>query len=142
MRQISNFVVTRTDKNLPAVLDESFTAGLVYPYPHFYIFKGDENEEEYSMLKLRPLAERCANIRDSRLNNNGVGIVVMTEDSRPNEKLVTFIANIIKFVVDDIGISDYNVVTDEINSDKYMDVFYIPSKIETLPSSFTRNPKK
>jgi hypothetical protein len=139
MRVINSFVITKTDENLPSVLSNSFKNGMVYPYPHVYIFKGDESEEEYSFVRLRPLASRCGNIRDSRLNNNAVGIVLMTKESILNEKQKTLIANIIKYIIEDVGIEKYSIYTDEINKDRFVDVFGIEAKISLAPSSFTRN---
>jgi hypothetical protein len=139
MRQISAFVVTRTTENYPAILKNSFSIGLRYPYPHVYIFKGDEAEEEYSMLRLRPFGERCGSVRDSRLNNIGIGIVVKTDKEKLNEKAMTMVANIIKFIADDLCIDNYSIVSDEANPDKFVDTFGLEAKIALLPSSFTRN---
>ena len=140
MRRISNFVITRTTDNYPSVVQNSFSIGMKYPYPHVYVFKGDDAEEEYSFLKLRPAGERCGNIRDSRLNNTGYGIVIMSNTSTLNDKAITTIANIIRFIVDDLCIDDYSIVTDEVNEDKYVDIFDIQAKIQTIPSGFIKNP--
>ena len=141
MRPINSFVVTRTTENYPAVVENSFSIGMKYPYPHVYIFKGSPDEDEYSFLKLRPTGERCGNIRDSRLNNTGYGIVIMTDSDQLDEKAKTMIANIIKFVVDDLCIENYSIVSDEINPDRFVDVFGIAAKVSQIPSGFNKNPK-
>ncbi len=140
MRQINTFVVTRTKENLPLVIENSFKVGLRYPYPHYYIFKGDENEEEYSMLKLRPLGQRCGNVKDSRLNNVGVGIVIKMESEQMDEKLKTFLANLINFIAEDLAIDKYTILSNEISPDNFVDTFGIEAKIALAPSSFTSNP--
>jgi len=140
MRKIDTFVITRTTGNYPAIVQESFDHGMKYPYPHIYIFKGDESEDDYSLLRLRPICERCGNIRDSRLNNSGIGIVIMTDSPIMNEKIETIVANSIRLMIDDLCIENYEIVTDEINEDKFVDVFGIDAKVATLPSMFTKNP--
>jgi hypothetical protein len=110
-----------------------------YPYPHAYIFKGDESEEEYSMIRLRPLGERCGNVRDSRLNNIGIGIVVKMETETLDEKARTAVANTIKFIADDLCMERYSILSDEVNPDKFVDTFGIEAKIALLPSLFVKN---
>jgi hypothetical protein len=139
MRKVNAFVITRTAENYPAVVKNSFSRGMEFPYPHYYVFKGADNEEEYSYMKLRPSSARCGNIRDSRLNNIAMGITIMTNDPVLNEKAKTTIANIIKFVSEDLGMEKYTIYTDETNSDKFVDIFGLEAKVSLLPSSFNRN---
>lgn len=139
MRKINSFVITKTEEQLPSIVKSSFDRGLIYPYPHIFIFKTDENENEYSYVKMRPLGERCATVRDSRLNNNGVGVVVYNlHGDTLNDKLKTLIATIIKAIVDDLCINSFSVVTDEVNRDKFVDVFGVEAKVHSIPSMFSK----
>ena len=135
MRRLNAFVVTRTDEQLPEVVRSSFDRGMIYPYPHIFIYREDD---EYQFMKLRPLASRCANIRDSRLNNIGVGIVLYGEGEVIDEKLRTLIATIIRNIVDDLGIETFEVVSDETSKQGFVDVFGIREKAENIPSMFSR----
>ena len=138
MRNISSFVVTKTTDQFPNVAPISFGKGLVYPYPHVYIFN-TEVGEDYSYVKMRPLNERCATVRDSRQNNIGVGIVLYKGDDTPiDEKMKTLAATIIKHIIDDLGIKEYTIVSDEMNADNFVDVFDIDYKVQSLPSSFSK----
>ncbi len=139
MRPLNFFVVTQTTEQYPAVMDSSFERGLIYPYPHIYVYKLDDSDDEYFVAKMRPLSERCATVRDSRLNNTGVGIVVYNPKKLPiNDKLLTLLATIIKTISDDLGLKDYQIVSDDMNMDKFLDVFGLNAKVATIPSAFTR----
>jgi len=131
-------VITRTEDQLPFIVDSSFERGLIYPYPHVFIFKIDDSEDEYNYVKMRPLGERCATVRDARLNNTGIGIVLYNIDSEEmNEKLKTLVATIIKTITDDLCIKDFTVVTDEINQDKFVNTFGVQAKVSLIPSMFS-----
>lgn len=139
MRPINFFVVTQTSDQFPSINDISFDRGLIYPYPHIYIFKADEDEDEYHVVKMRPLSERCATVRDSRLNNTGVGIVIYNPTKKAmNDKLLTLIASIIKTISDDLGVNKYQIVSDDMNMDNFIDVFGLDAKVAITPSSFTK----
>ena len=138
MRNISSFVITKTTDRFPDISPISFSRGLIYPYPHIYIFN-TEKGEDYNYVKMRPLNERCATVRDSIQNNSGVGIVLYKGDSTPiDEKMKTLAATLIRFIIDDLGIEKYTLVSDETDAEKFIDVFDIDAKIQTLPSSFTK----
>ncbi len=138
MRNISSFVITKTMDQFPNIVPISFGRGLLYPYPHIYIFN-TEKGEEYNYVYMRPLNERCATVRDSLLNNNAVGVVLYKKDDSPiDEKMTTLVATLIRKIIDDLGIKEYSVHSDEINKDNFVDVFDIDSKIQTIPSSFSK----
>jgi len=141
MRNLKFFVVTQTVSQYPAVVKESFERGLIYPYPHFYIYKHDyaDIDEKYSIVKMRPLSERCGNVRDSTLNGTGIGIVIHNPDkSELSEEALQGVAVIIKTIIDDFGIIQYQIVTDEISDDAFVDTTYLPALISTTPSIFNK----
>jgi len=142
MRPINSFVITRTPKDYPSIMEFSDEIGFKYPFPHYYLYKYDyfNSNEEWKFLKPRPLHERCASVRDGNLNKTGVGIVIMLPkevDTIPTDG-VALIANIIKLVSDDLGIKQYNITTDEINKVNRVDVMPIYSAVSAAPSIFTR----
>ncbi len=138
MRPLNFFVVTQTLEQYPSVVETSFSRGLLYPYPHFYIYML-EGEDDYSVVKMRPLSERCATVRDSRLNSTGVGIVVLNPTFSPmTDKLITTIASLIKTISDDMGMKDYQIVSDDINPKSFIDTFLLPAKVAIIPSIFTK----
>jgi len=137
LRKISSFVITRTTDIYPAVVEKSKKAGLLYPYPHFYIWK-DEVSGVYQTKKTRPLSERCANIRDSRLNNSGVGIVVNTDNATLDEEAEKVIGGIIAFIIEELGIYSYTIVTDELKHEKFVDVTRIQRWVASTPPSYAR----
>lgn len=138
MRQISSFVIVRTDSNPYEITKESFEHGMIYPAPHTLIFKMDESDLKYTLQKMRPIAERCAVVRDSRLNNIGYGIVVNSKTSTMNATLSRMVGMVIKSIVDDIGISQYEILSDEANMDRFIDTFELPAIIATIPSIFNK----
>ena len=141
MRKLNFFVITQTKSQYPAVVKESFEKGLVYPQPHFYIFKRDYNdkEEEYTITKMRPIAERCATVRDSQLNRAGIGIVLHNPDGKNlTEEAKQKIAMIIKSLSDDFGIIQYQIVTDEISEDAFVDTTYLAALVARTPSMFNK----
>ncbi len=138
MRRINSFVITKTEEDLPSIVRSSFDRGLIYPYPHVFIFKMDDSETEYNFVKMRPLGERCATVRDSRLNNIGVGIVVHgLQGDEMNEKMKTLVATVIKTIIDDMCIDNFSIVTDEVNPDKFVDIFGLKAKVSLIPSMFS-----
>ena len=139
MRSISFFVITQTKSEYPKVVEESFKKGMIYPSPHVYIFKMDEKEEDYSYVRMRPLSERCGTVKDSRLNNNGIGIVLYNPSGSPvNEKAKKLIAVIIKNFIDDFGIIQYQIVTDEMSDESFIDTLDFPALIDVTPSTFNK----
>jgi len=141
MRGIQYFVLTQTDKEYPAMVSESFSRGMVYPSPHFYIFRMDDSDdaEDYKILKPRPISQRCGTVRDSRLNNNGIGIMVYNPSGKKlNPVLEQTIASIIKNTAEDLGIIKYQIVTDEVNKDAFVDTIYINALVNSTPSMFTK----
>lgn len=112
---------------------------MIYPYPHAYIYKMDESDEEYTFVRMRPLHERCATVRDSRLNNNGIGIVLYNPTGNPlTEKAKKLIATVIRNFVDDFGIIQYQIVTDESSADAFVDTLDFPAMVDASPSAFTK----
>lgn len=139
MRNISFFVVTQTKDGYPDVVSKSFEKGMIYPSPHIYIFKQDDADENYSYVKMRPLFERCGTVRDSRMNNNGIGIVLYNPTGSPiTESAKKLIATIIKNFIDDFGIIQYQIVTDEISDDAFVDTLDLPALIDIAPSAFNK----
>jgi hypothetical protein len=141
MRPIKFFVVTQTDKQYPAIVEDSFEKGMIYPAPHYYIFKMDYNsdDEEYKIIKMRPLFERCGTVRDSILNANGVGILIHNPDgSALSESAKQKIAMVIKSLVDDFGIIQYQIVSDEISDEAFVDTTYLPALVSATPSMFNK----
>ena len=137
---MSNFVITRTENDFSEIAEESFSHGMVYPYPHFFVFMVDDASKDYAFVKMRPLVERCGNIRDSALNNNGVGIVVKTDGEKLDEKANHLIAVIIKSIIDDLGVKNHSIVSDEVNNSRFVDTFDIAAKVVKIPSQFAKNP--
>lgn len=114
---------------------------MIYPAPHFYIFKMDykSETEEYQIAKMRPIAERCGTVRDSSLNAAGVGITIHNPSGEDlSEDAKQKIAMIIKTLADDFGIIQYQIVTDEISDDAFVDTTYLPALVASTPSIFTR----
>ena len=141
MRQIKFFVITKTKDEYPAVVEKSFEKGMIYPAPHYYIFKMDydNTDEEYSIVKMRPIVERCGTVRDSLLNNNGIGIVIHAPNGEElSEEVNNKIAMIIKSTIDDFGIIQYQIVTDEILEDAFVDTTYLPALVAKTPSIYTK----
>lgn len=141
MRKIGFFVVTQTTEEYPAVVKSSFEKGMIYPSPHIYIFKMDplDSEEDIKIVKMRPMSERCGTVRDSQLNRAGVGIVIHNPTkSEFSEKLKQKVAIAIKSIVDDLGIIQYQIVTDEVSEDAFVDVLDLPALVDITPSIFTK----
>ena len=137
MRKINKFVVTRTNDTYPAIVEKSKQAGLVYPYPHFYIYK-DEETGEYLTTKGRPLAERCANIRDSALNNTGIGIVIKSETSELDEDAEMVIGRIIALTAEELGITAYIIVTDEVSEKNFVDITRLQRYVNSIPMMYQK----
>ena len=138
MRPINYFVVTRTTEDFPAVQKNSFDRGMIYPAPHMYIYKMSEEDTSYSMSRMRPMAERCGTIRDSALNGAGYGILVKADSKDMDPALRQAVAIVIKSVADDLGLENYQIVSDEVNEDKFLVTFEIPALIAKIPSVFTK----
>ena len=138
MRAINYFVITRTELDSFAITEESFKRGMMYPAPHMLVHKDDPEAKLYSMARMRPMSERCANIRDSELNNTGYGIVVRCSSKDMDAALKRAVGIVIKSVADDIGIKDYQIVSDEVNEDNFVDTFELSSIIATIPSIFNK----
>ncbi len=141
MRKLNYFVITKTQDQYPAVVSKSFEKGMIYPAPHYYIFKMDysDPDEEYKVVRMRPLAERCGTVRDSALNMAGIGILVHTPNNEElTEEVQNKIAVIIKSTIDDFGIIQYQIVTDEISDDAFVDTTYLPALVAKTPSMFTK----
>lgn len=141
MRAINYFVLTQTKNEYPAMVADSFEKGMVYPAPHFYVFRMDDNDEseDYKVLKPRPLSQRCGTVRDSRLNNNGIGVMIFNPSGKKlNPKLEQTIASIIRNTAEDLGIIDYQIVTDEVDGESFVDTIYINALVGSTPSMFTK----
>ena len=139
MRNLSYFVVTQTEEDYPSVVQSSFSKGMVYPAPHVYIFKVNPADEDYTYVRMRPIHERCGTVRDSRLNNNGIGILIQNKNrGNLDEKVKKLISNIIKNFIDDFGIIQYQIVTDEVNDDTFVDTLDLPLLISIAPSAFNK----
>ncbi len=138
MRAINYFVITRSKLDSMAIANESFGHSMMYPSPHMFVFKNSPDEKVYSMSRMRPMSERCATIRDSELNNTGYGIVVRCDTKEMDAALKRAVGIVIKSVADDIGIKEYQIVSDEINEDRFVDTFELPSIIATIPSVFNK----
>lgn len=141
MRSLKFFVITQTKDEYPAVVDKSFKKGMIYPGPHFYIFKMDytPGKEEYQIAKMRPIFERCGTVRDSLLNATGIGITIHNPSGEDlSEDAKQKIAMIIKTLSDDFGIIQYQIVTDEISDDAFVDTTYLPALVASTPSIFNK----
>jgi len=140
MRVIDTFFITKTTENYAGIIREAKKIGFLYPAPHVFITKIDfsDPDSKYFPMRLRPLSERCATVRDSRINNNGVGVVIHSEDGIIRESAIIVAATEIKNIIEDLGIKNYNIVTDEINEDRKVDTMQIEGKVPIIPSKFTR----
>lgn len=141
MRPIKFFVITQTKLEYPGVVEDSFTKGMMYPAPHFYIFKMDDNDEneEYKVVKMRPINERCGIVRDSSLNATGVGIVAFNPSGDVfSGELKQVIATLIKGISDDFGIIQYQIVSDEVNEDNFVNTTELPALVSITPSIFNK----
>ncbi len=141
MRNLKFFVITQTKNIYPQIVEESFTRGMIYPAPHYYIFKMDyyDNEEEYKIVRMRPISERCGTVRDSLLNEHGVGILIHNPSGdKIKDSLNQKIAMIIKNIIDDFGIIQYQIVSDEISDDAFVDTVFLPAAVSATPSIFTK----
>ena len=140
MRAIDTFYVTKTRNDYPAIIREAREIGFLYPAPHVFITRLDFNDPEskYFAMRLRPLSHRCATVRDSRINNNGVGIVIQSLDDHILESALLIAASEIKNIIEDLGIVNYNIVTDEIDKERRVETMTLESKVSIVPSKFTR----
>lgn len=141
MRMIRNFFVAKTDKEYPDIVSESNKVGLLYPAPHIYVYKFEEDNEneEWKHIKARPLCHNMALARDSALSNNSIGITIYTKNSgRVHPDAMTLVANIIRLISDDLGIKQYGIITDELNKNNAVDVLDLNSAVAKAPSIYTR----
>jgi hypothetical protein len=90
-------------------------------------------------MRLRPLSARCATLRDSRLNNSGVGVVIHApKDTQIVESAILLAASEIKFVIEDLGLENYSFFTNQVDKNSYVDIMYLQSKIPLVQSRFSR----
>jgi len=135
MRTISRFVIVRGfGNNFEEMVAFSKQIGFEYPMAHYYIEAGKNNE--VFTLRGRPLSSRCAVMRDSFIMDSGVGIVVSSEDKNIDKTVSNSISKIIKTLIDELGIKNYKIVSDEINEDNRVDISMINPSI--IPSDFVK----
>ena len=140
MRQIKNFLITRTKLQYPEVSEKSKGIGMIYPMPHFYVYKFEqESKEEYPKhLRGRPYSEKCALMREGLIASNAIGIMIYAPTDVIPKDVVQLVGSIIRLVADDLGIKNYGILTDEINNENRVDVLEFYTAAEKSPSIFSK----
>lgn len=142
MRVIRNFVVVRTSKPYPDVSDESRGVGLLYPSPHFYVYKFDFNDdsEPWKHIRGRPFCEPTPLVRDSVMSKSSLGIMILTDESdkRVRYGAMQHVASIIKNTSDDLGMSQYGIITDEVDNSRFVDSLALQAMISKSQSIFSK----
>lgn len=140
MRTVTNFFVIKTTKQYPDVEEESRKIGFLYPSPHLYLYKFEEMnpDEEWKHIKSRPLCEPCALIRDSSISRSAIGIMIYSPSGDIHPGSTLLVANIINLISDDLGIKNFGILTDEMDSTRSVDVSAIYAAVARSPSIYTK----
>ena len=140
MRQIKNFLIVKTELQYPEVSEKSKDIGMLYPMPHFYVYKfeQDSKEEAPKHLRGRPYAAKCALMREGIIASNSIGIMIYAPTGIISKDTVQLVGSIIKLVADDLGIKNYGILTDEINNENRVDILEFYTATEKSPSIFSR----
>ena len=140
MRRVDTFFVVKTDLGYDGQIRQGKEVGLLYPAPHVLVTKIDFSDPEsiYIPKRMRPISARCGLIRDSRINNNGVGIAIHAPNGDIAEHALLVAAAEIKNIIEDLGIVNYVVQTDENNEDRRIDTMQLEAKIASIKSIFIK----
>ena len=143
MRQINTIYVIQTGAYLHDIVQEAREIGFLYPAPHIYITKHsfDDDEEPFVVERPRPLCHPCALVRDSRISTGAIGVALHVPSGNiPISQLATAAAELSK-IIEDIGISDYQILTNEHKKDAQIpqsSISTLYSAIANYPSYFNR----
>jgi len=131
MRNIRKFVVVTGYGNNPdEIITTSRKIGFEYPMPHYFIV---DVKGYPTALKMRPTGSRCATIRDEKIAEEGIGIVVSGTTPAISKDASNLISKIIKSVIDDLGLKQVEIISDELQPDHRVNITDInPWKLESI----------
>jgi len=140
MRTIQNFLILKTNKHFHEVVEEGKDRGFIYPAPHVYIYKYEQDNasEEMKHVRGRPYDAPCALVRDSKISSSSIGIMIYSPDEDVHPDSVILAANIIRLIADDLGIRQFGILTDEVNEDNRIDVLAMNAAVSIAPSIFNK----
>lgn len=135
MRKINRFVICRGFGNTyEDMVSLSKSIGLEYPMAHYFIDIG--KNDEIFIFRGRPLKSNCALLRDSFLMEHGIGIVVQSNETKIPYSASKRISKIIKDLIDDLGIEDYRIISDELDEEHRVNISNISPDV--LQSEFSK----
>jgi hypothetical protein len=135
MRNITKVVVVTGYGNTPdEIISFSNKIGFEYPAPHFLITITQDGTPHAT--KMRPLGKRCALIRDSKIADEGIGIIVGGNTPKIDASVSNMISIIIKSIVEDLCIENISFISDEINTKNRVDISEI--NIGVIPDAFRK----
>jgi hypothetical protein len=98
----------------------------------------DNLEENEYVIKGRPLSMNNGLIRDAFISIKGIGfLTVLADDEIPNE-IYKLMGNFIKQVIIDLGIENYQLVSNFYEKDKKLDTIKLHSAIEEAVDKFLK----
>jgi hypothetical protein len=113
------------------------------PFHYLLDFTSDRPDEDKDsefpyVQKGRPLDLNNGLIRDSFISNKGIGFLVVTEDGELNRDIYNKIGAFVKYVVTDLGIKDFQLVTDFYEDERKLDILRVNSAIELAEVNFLK----
>ena len=141
MRQITSFLVKKTNKTYPEIIEEGKERGFLYPAPHVYVYKFEplNENEEWKHIRGRPIASPCALIRDSNIARNSIGIMLYCKDDEEiHPDAMILAAHMIKLFTEDLGIKDYSIITDHEDKKAAIDTMQMHSSVAMALSIFNK----
>ena len=137
MRAISYFYVEKINQEeLTEEIKKWRDANFTYVPYHWMVSFNSINPNENLQTRGRPYALNCGLIRDSVISKSAVGVLIVTDEFE--ESMYQPVANLIKDIQVDLGISNFQLVTSYLNDDRKIDIIKLQAAIANATESFVK----